>query len=141
MINIMPLPSTHPTIRTSQARSATRAPEPVTAERVRQLALETGADDAAIVSLDDPQLVDETASLRPTPGPIRTGFAGRAAMTMSFAQTPREVAGATLIALGRNTTVRPGWLSKLLELSLAILPRWGRVRVMALVMRGMTKVA
>ncbi len=83
-----------------------------------------------------PHGVDVIAS---APGPIRSGFAGRAAMTMSFAQTPREVAGATLVALGRTTTVRPGWLSKLLELSLSILPRWGRVRVMALVMRGMTK--
>ena len=83
-----------------------------------------------------PHGVDVIAS---APGPIRSGFAKRAAMTMSFAQTPREVASATLVALGRKTTVRPGWLSKLLELSLAILPRWGRVRVMALVMRGMTK--
>jgi hypothetical protein len=34
--------------------------------------------------------------------------------------------------------VRPGLLSKLLELSLMFLPRWGRVRVMALVMGTMT---
>ena len=85
-----------------------------------------------------PHGVDVIAS---APGPIRSGFASRAAMRMSFAQTPRAVAAATLSALGRRTTVRPGWLSKLLELSLAILPRWGRVRVMALVMRGMTKTA
>jgi len=36
-------------------------------------------------------------------------------------------------------TVRPGWLAKLLEGSLALLPRWGRVRAMALVMGGMTQ--
>jgi hypothetical protein len=35
--------------------------------------------------------------------------------------------------------VRPGWLSKLLEVALALLPRWGRVRMMGVVMGGMTK--
>jgi len=72
------------------------------------------------------------------PGPIHSGFAHRAAMTMGFAQTPRHVAGATLEALGKRTTVRPGWLSKLLEVSLAMLPRGGRVRVMKRVMAKMT---
>ena len=55
----MPSPSTHPTIRALQDRSAAPAPQPLTSELVRQLALEAGADDAAIVSLDDPQLADE----------------------------------------------------------------------------------
>lgn len=59
-------------------------------------------------------------------------------MTMSFAQTPTTVAKATLRALGRRGTVRPGWLAELLEL--ALLPRWGRVRMMSRIMRGMTKV-
>lgn len=36
-------------------------------------------------------------------------------------------------------TVRPGFLSKLLEWSLATLPRWGRTRVLAKVMAGMTR--
>ena len=80
--------------------------------------------------------VDVVAS---APGPIRSGFAARASMTMGLAQTPREVAGATLAALGRTGTVRPGWLSKLLEFSLMFLPRWGRVRVMGVVMAGMTR--
>lgn len=80
--------------------------------------------------------VDVVAS---APGPIHSGFAARADMKMAMAQTPDVVAEATLDALGRWTTVRPGWLSKLLEVSLAVLPRWGRVRVMALVMGGMTK--
>jgi hypothetical protein len=44
----------------------------------------------------------------------------------------------TLNALGCRTTVRPGWLSKLLGFSLSLLPRSGRTRVMAAVMRGMT---
>ena len=72
-------------------------------------------------------------------GPVRSGFATRAAMTMALAQTPDEVAGATLRARGRRRTVRPGLLAKLLELSLKVLPRWGRVRMMAAVMAEMTK--
>jgi short-subunit dehydrogenase len=77
--------------------------------------------------------------LATAPGPVRSGFAARAAMTMSLAQTPEEVAVGTLRALGRRRTVRPGLLAKLLELSLKLLPRWGRVRMMAVVMAGMTK--
>lgn len=73
------------------------------------------------------------------PGPIRSGFGQRANMTMGLAQTPAAVAQATLDTLGKQGTVRPGWLSKLLELSLALLPRWGRVRMMGIVMGGMTK--
>ena len=80
--------------------------------------------------------VDVIAS---APGPIASGFAKRAAMTMSLAGTPESVAASTLRALGRAQTVRPGFLSKFLELSLSFLPRWGRVRIMALVMAGMTK--
>ncbi|MBI1190762.1 MAG: SDR family NAD(P)-dependent oxidoreductase [Tepidisphaera sp.] len=73
------------------------------------------------------------------PGPIHSGFAARAGMVMGLAQKPEAVAAATLRALGRATTVRPGWLSKFLGWSLALLPRWGRVRVMALVMGGMAR--
>ena len=60
-------------------------------------------------------------------------------MRMGMGQPPAVVARATLAALGKQTTVRPGWLSKLLEASLAPLPRWARVRIMARVMDGMTK--
>lgn len=83
-----------------------------------------------------PRGVDVIAS---APGPIHSGFAARASMTMGLAQTPRDVAVATLAALGRQGTVRPGWLAKLLEASLALLPRWGRVRMMGIVMAGMTR--
>lgn len=72
------------------------------------------------------------------PGPIHSGFAARAGMTMGLAQTPQHVAAATLAALGRRGTVRPGWLAKILEGSLMFLPRWGRVRMMGVVMSGMT---
>lgn len=73
------------------------------------------------------------------PGPVHTGFAARADMRMGTALKPVDVARVTLSALGRRTTVRPGWLSKLLELSFTGMPRWGRSRILAQVMGGMTK--
>jgi short-subunit dehydrogenase len=82
-----------------------------------------------------PRGVDVVAA---APGPIASGFATRASMQMSMAGTPVEVARDTLAGLGRTGTVRPGFLSKFLELSLSTLPRWGRVRMMAIVMAGMT---
>jgi len=60
-------------------------------------------------------------------------------MTMGLTQTPNDVAGATLAALGRRGTVRPGWLTKFLEFALMFLPRYGRVRMMGVVMAGMTR--
>lgn len=71
-------------------------------------------------------------------GPVRSGFEARADMRMSTAAEPSVVARATLAALGHRGTVRPGLLSKILETSLAPLPRWGRSRIMAVVMEGMT---
>jgi uncharacterized protein len=79
--------------------------------------------------------VDVIAS---APGPVLTGFGDRANMRMTFGLRPADVASPTLTALGRRTTVRPGWLSKALEWSLALLPRWGRVRALERVMRQMT---
>jgi hypothetical protein len=60
-------------------------------------------------------------------------------MNMGFALRPEAVAQTTLDALGRSGTVRPGWLSKVLEWSLSALPRFARVRMMGVVMAGMTK--
>lgn len=77
--------------------------------------------------------------LAAAPGPVQSGFGARARMTMSLATTPETVAASALAALGRQGTVRPGWLSKALEWSLRLLPRWGRVRVMSAVMAGMTR--
>lgn len=73
------------------------------------------------------------------PGPIHSGFAERAGMTMGRAQYPKDVVYSTLRALGRQSTVRPGWLSKVLSYSLATLPRWARVRMMGMVMAGMKR--
>jgi short-subunit dehydrogenase len=81
------------------------------------------------------QGVDVIAS---APGPVSSGFAARADMQMARTVPADVVARVTMQALGRKTTVRPGWLSKLLGWSLAMLPRWGRVMVMTQVMKGMT---
>lgn len=72
------------------------------------------------------------------PGPVQSGFAARAGMRMGQAADPLVVARGTLAALGRRATVRPGGLAKVLGWSLATLPRWARVRVMAAIMGGMT---
>src|SRR5215831_8276979 len=73
------------------------------------------------------------------PGPVKSGFEARSGMRYTAAVPVSSVGGATLAALGRRTTVRPGWLSKALELALALLlSRWARVRMMGRVMRGMT---
>ena len=82
--------------------------------------------------------VDVLAS---APGPVRSGFAARASMTMGAALSPDDVARGTLHALGRRRTTRPGWLSKLLGVSLLTLPRPARTGVMGLVMAGMTREA
>ena len=73
------------------------------------------------------------------PGPVHSGFAARAGMTMSSAARPDKVARSTITALGRRGTIVPGALSKLLTWSLAPLPRWGRSRIMGAIMRGMTR--
>jgi hypothetical protein len=72
------------------------------------------------------------------PGPVQSGFAARANMQMGLAGTPQAVAADTLKALGRRMTVRPGWVSKLLEGSLNPLPRSLRVQMMSRIMGGMT---
>jgi uncharacterized protein len=71
------------------------------------------------------------------PGPVGTGFAARAGMQMGHAETPETVARVSLSALRRGGTVRPGFLAKLLGWSLALLPRWGRVRLLGQIMKGM----
>lgn len=71
------------------------------------------------------------------PGPVGTGFAARSGMQMGKAETPDTVARVSLRALSAGGTVRPGFLAKLLGWSLAMMPRWGRVRVMGQIMKGM----
>ena len=77
--------------------------------------------------------------LAAAPGPTNSGFADRAKMQMGKALQPEKIAQPILDALGRKTTILPGFLSKLLVYSLVPLPRWARIRIMGSVMRGMTK--
>ncbi len=102
-----------------------------------------GATKAYIQSLGEalhrelvPRGVDVLVS---APGPVHTGFADAAGMTMGTALEPAQVARATLNSLGRRTTVYPGALTKLLSGSLALLPRGLRSRIMGGVMRGMAR--
>jgi uncharacterized protein len=75
------------------------------------------------------------------PGPVRSGFASRAGMTMPRAASPETVARVALAALEVGGTVRPGLASKFLGWSLATAPRPLRVRIMSGIMHGMTKQA
>jgi short-subunit dehydrogenase len=76
--------------------------------------------------------------LAAAPGPVESGFSQRANMKMSMSLTPQEVGVPILKALGRKTTALPGLLTKLLVFSLRTVPRWGKVKIMAKVMGGMT---
>jgi short-subunit dehydrogenase len=77
--------------------------------------------------------------LAASPGPVASGFASRAKMVMGKTLKPEDIALPILAALGKKNTVFPGFLTKFLTGALMILPRWGKVRVMELVMGGFTK--
>ena len=64
------------------------------------------------------------------PGPVHTGFEARAGLTMKFATTPDVVARAAVAALGRRTTIVPGFRGKFLTAALATLPRALRIRLL-----------
>jgi len=83
-----------------------------------------------------PQGIDVLAS---APGPVATEFSTRADMRMSGAADPDTIAKATLAALGKARTTRPGFQSKLLGYGLATLPRPLRTRILTRIMTGMTK--
>ncbi|MEM8837618.1 MAG: SDR family NAD(P)-dependent oxidoreductase [Pseudomonadota bacterium] len=83
-----------------------------------------------------PYNIDVLAS---APGPVATGFSTRADMQMNGATSPDIVAEATLAALGRRGTTRPGFQSKLLGYGLGILPRTMRTSILTGVMSGMIK--
>lgn len=77
--------------------------------------------------------------LAAAPGPVMSGFSKRAHMHMPMSLTPAQVGVPILKALGRQTTVLPGLLTKLLVYALRTLPRWGKVKIMEKVMGGMTE--
>ncbi len=77
--------------------------------------------------------------LAAAPGPVSSGFAQRANMQMDQSLRPADVGIPILKALGRQSTVLPGWLTKVLVGSLRTVPRWAKIRIMKMVMGGMTK--
>lgn len=73
------------------------------------------------------------------PGPVASGFAARANMVVSGAPGPDDIPAEVLAALGRKTTVRPGFQSKLLEALFTGLPRPARTLIMTQVMKSMAR--
>ena len=73
------------------------------------------------------------------PGPVASGFAARANMVMGAAAKPSSLPKEALAALGRKTTVRPGFLAKALESLFFGVPRWGRTLIMTQVMKSMAR--
>lgn len=71
------------------------------------------------------------------PAPVLTGFGWRAGMNITNGLTPEQVAKPVVKALGRKTTVLPGWLSVLLVGGLKTAPRWLRTRILSGIMKGM----
>jgi short-subunit dehydrogenase len=57
-------------------------------------------------------------------------------MEIGMALDPKEVARDTLRALGRQSVVLPGWISKLIIYGMLPLPRWFRVKMMGGVMKS-----
>lgn len=73
------------------------------------------------------------------PGPVKSGFGNRADMKMDAATPAAKIASPILNAIGKSSNVVPGSLGKFLTYSLRILPRPTKVKVMKIVMGGMTK--
>ena len=73
------------------------------------------------------------------PGPVKSGFEQRANMKMDKALLPSQLGVPVLKALGKQSNVIPGMLSKVLVYSLRTVPRWAKVKIMEKVMGGMTK--
>lgn len=73
------------------------------------------------------------------PGPVSSGFGERANMNMGKAQATKGIGRICLKALGNQTTIRPGFLSKFLGYSLIILPRSIRSFILKQIMSGMIK--
>ncbi len=77
--------------------------------------------------------------LAPAPAPVDSGFGARANMKLDMALTPAQIGVPILKALGKRSSVLPGFLSIFLVNSLRTVPRWAKVRIMQMVMGGITK--
>jgi short-subunit dehydrogenase len=73
------------------------------------------------------------------PGPVRSGFASRAGMSMGATDDPHQVAAQTLAALGRRRMVVPGRIGRFLTFSLVALPRFARLLIIGRIMRSMAE--
>jgi uncharacterized protein len=59
-------------------------------------------------------------------------------MQMGKAMKPEAIALATINAIGKRSTLLPGFLTKLLVYNLRMTPRWLKVIIMGRVMSGFT---
>lgn len=77
--------------------------------------------------------------LAAAPGPVNSGFAKEANMKMGNSLEPSDIGIPILKALGQKSTVFPGGLTKMLLFGLRTVPRWGKIRIMKMVMGDMTR--
>lgn len=77
--------------------------------------------------------------LAASPGPVTSGFSERADMKMNMSLKPQEVGVPIIEAIGRKSSILPGFLTKILAYNLRMTPRWGKIRIMGTVMSGFTK--
>lgn len=86
-----------------------------------------------------PELVKHGVDvLASAPGPVDSGFAKAAGMSMGSTDRADVVALGSLNALGRKRTVRPGRVSKTLGWSLSTAPRRLRTKILKQVMQSFT---
>ncbi|GAC1303196.1 MAG: SDR family oxidoreductase [Mucilaginibacter sp.] len=83
-----------------------------------------------------PYQVDVLAA---APGPVKSGFGQQADMKMNNSIPPDKIGVPILKALGKQTVVIPGLLSKVLVYGLRTVPRFVKVKIMQQVMGGFTK--
>lgn len=73
------------------------------------------------------------------PGPVNSGFSERANMKMNSALSVTDISIPIIKAIGKRSTLFPGFLTKFLIYNLRLTPRWAKVRIMGKVMAGFTK--
>lgn len=78
------------------------------------------------------------STLIAAPGPVTTGFADNASMTYSGSMPADIVAREIIKNIGKNKTIYPGRLSKILKFALSIAPRQLRVKIMTNIMKSMS---
>lgn len=70
------------------------------------------------------------------PGPVDTGFSDRARISMSNMATSESVAKNIIAAIGNKQTVYPAFNAKMMRLGLSLLPRFLKVKIMGMAMKG-----